>query len=59
MLRVSCYPPSVSHIKKAIKKLKNIKAVGIDVVPGEIIRVDLGIAAEILRSHITSVWKEE
>ncbi|KAK3101401.1 hypothetical protein FSP39_003284 [Pinctada imbricata] len=58
-LPINLGEPSRMEIRKAIKKLKNGKAAGLDVIPAEAIKADIDTAVDILHSLFIKIWKEE
>ena len=58
-LSINCAKPSRHEIRKAIQALKNGKAAGIDSVPAEALKVDIGTSTEILYRLFENIWEEE
>ena len=58
-LRVNCDKPSIEEIVGAIKKIKNNKASGPDNIPGEALKADPILAANILEDVFSAVWEGE
>lgn len=55
-LPVNCKKPSRNEIRKAIRKLKNGEAPGLDNIPAEAMKVDLDMSTE--EEELPEDWKE-
>jgi len=51
--------PTISEVKSAIKKLKNYKAPGIDLIPAELMKWGGGRLTEEIQKLITLIWNKE
>jgi hypothetical protein len=56
---VNLDPPTKTEIKKALAQLNNGKAVSLDNINSEVLKVDPEISAEMLYPLLEKIWKEE
>jgi hypothetical protein len=56
---VNLDPPTKTEIKQTLAQLKNGKAVGLDNINSEVLKVDPEITAEMLYPLLEKIWKEE
>ena len=52
-------PPTVSEIEQAIKRLKNGKAAGEDLIQAELLKADVRYTGNKIHELLTEIWKEE
>jgi len=51
--------PTISEVKSAIKKLKNYKVPGIDLIPAELMKWGRDMLIEEIQKLITLIWTKE
>ncbi|KAI0224962.1 hypothetical protein LSAT2_024073 [Lamellibrachia satsuma] len=58
-LNINCGRISKEEIKRAIKKLKLGKAPGIDNIPSDVLKADIGATTNVLYSVLNEIWDKE
>ena len=58
-LNINCGRISKEEIKRAIKKLKLGKAPGIDNIPYDVLKADIGATTDVLYSVLNEIWDKE
>ena len=58
-LNINCGMICKEEIKRAIKKLKIGKALGIDNIPSHVLKADIGATADVLYSVLNEIWDKE
>ena len=58
-LNINCGRISKEEIKRAIKKLKLGKAPGIDNIPSDVLKADIGATTDVLYSLLNEIWGKE
>ena len=58
-LNINCGRISKEEIKRAIKKLKLGKAPGIDNIPSDVLKADIGATTDVLYSVLNEIWDKE
>ena len=58
-LNINCGRISKEEIKRAIKKLKLGKAPGIDNIPSDVLKADIGATTNVLYSMLNEIWDKE
>ena len=56
---VDCHPPTREEIIRAIKKMKNGKAAGLDGIPAEALKADVETTAGMLLPLFVKIWEQE
>jgi hypothetical protein len=56
---VNLNPPTKTEIQLALAQLKNGKAVGLDTINPEVLKVDPEITVEMLYPLLQKIWREE
>ena len=58
-LNINCCRISKEETKRAIKKLKLGKAPGIDNIPSDVLKADIGASTDVLYNELNEIWDKE